>query len=139
MKLMVTFKGKLLKALEFLPGIYVRKPKSEIWLMEPRSTNAIWYDSKLGRWIFGSYEDLLDDFGNPKIWIYSEDDVAGPQVATNWKYRRGRPIGSDDILVNSLVDSGILIHSYIMRFKFTGFPEIIALKSNITCYNLNIS
>ena len=113
---MVTLKGELLNALEFLAGIYIRKPnaKNEIWLKKPESgrssTVAIWYDSKLGRWIFGSYDNLLDEFGSPKTWIYSEDDVAGPQVATNWKYKHGRPIESDDILVHSLVDSGTLIH-----------------------------
>ena len=108
LKLMVTLKGELLNALGFMAGIYIRNPncKNEIWFQDS-ANNAFWYDSKLGRWIFGSIDEY---FGSPKTWIYSEDDVTDPQVATNWKYRRGGLIESDDILVNTLVESGTLIY-----------------------------
>ena len=105
LKLIVTLKGELSNALGFLAGIYIRNPSSrnKIWLKDSGNI-AIWYDSKLGRWIFGSH----DDFGSPKTWIYSEDDVPGPQAATNWKYRLGRAIESDNILVHSLLESGTI-------------------------------
>ena len=105
MQLIVAFKGKLKAALKFLPGTYTRTPNDEyenFWAFDSGST-AIWYDSKLGRWIFGRL-DL--DSGPPKTWIYSEDDVTSPQVATNWKSRHGRHIESDNILVQRLVESG---------------------------------
>ena len=132
---MVTLKGELLNALEFLAGIYIRNPSSrnKIWLKDSGNI-AIWYDSKLGRWIFGSH----DDFGSPKTWIYSEDDVPGPQAATNWKYRLGRAIKSDNILVHSLVESGTLINKQC-NINSPAFPKIItAIKSHMTCYDLNL-
>ena len=102
---MVTLYGELLNALGFMAGIYIHNPncRNEIWFQDS-GNNAIWYNSKLGRWIFGSHGS------SPKTWIYSEDDVTDPEVATNWKYRRGRLIESDDILVYSLLESGTLIH-----------------------------
>ena len=111
--MLVAFKGKLKAALKFLPGLYTRTPNAEyekFW--EAPTHAALWYDSKLGRWIFGS-EPWIDEFGDEhgetKTWIYSEDDGISPQVVTNWKYRKGRPIESDDILVQRLVESGTQI------------------------------
>ena len=101
MKLIVTFKGKLKAALKFLPGNYIRESNTEyekFWA-QGGGTNSIWYDSQLRRWIFG------DDIDS-KTWLYSEDDVAGPQLVKNWKYRQGRQIESEDILFYRPVDSG---------------------------------
>ena len=110
-----------------MAGIYIRNPncKNEIWFQDS-GNNAIWYDSKSGRWIFGSTKASS---GSPKTWIYSEDDVTAPQEATNWKYRRGKLIESDEILVLSLTESGTPAFSKI----------ITALKSQKTCYNLKLN
>ena len=107
--------------------IFVRNPncKNKIWFQDS-GNNAIWYDSKSGRWLFGSTK--ASD-GSPKTWIYSEDNVTAPQEATNWKYRRGKLIESDDILVHSLTESGTPAFSKI----------ITALKSQKTCYNLKLN
>ena len=107
MKLIVTFKAELKAALKFLPGNYIREPNDEyekFWFQSPIGGNAIWYDSQLGRWIFGN--DIRKN-----IWLYSEDDVAGPQLVTNWKYRQGRQIESDEILIHSPVDSGNIYYT----------------------------
>ena len=112
LKLIVTLNGKLREDMSFLKGIYIRglyrgpNAEYENWLQDGYGgSNNIWYDRKLGRWIFGKLNDD-GDFGSSKTWMYSEDDVSCPQLATNWKYRQGRLIESDDILVNSLVESG---------------------------------
>ena len=123
LKLIVTLNGKLREDMSFLKGIYIRRlyrglnAEYENWRQND-GFNSIWYDKKVGRWSFGRYDDNLGydnddqayDFGSYKTWIYSDDDVSCPQKATNWKYRQGRPIESDDILVNSLVESGMYIN-----------------------------
>ena len=112
--MLVAFKGKLKAAVKFLPGLYIRTPNAEyekFWEAQPHEVN-LWYDSKLGRWIFGSepwIDESGEEHGETKTWIYSEDDVISPQVVTNWKYRKGRQIESDDILVQRIVESGTQI------------------------------
>ena len=108
MKLIVTFKGKLKAALKFLPGNYIRESNTEYekYWAHDETGNGIWYDSQLKRWIFGI--DM-----ESKTWLYSEDDAAGPQLVKNWKYRKGRQIESEDILIHRTVDSGKYI-LYIM-------------------------
>ena len=108
MKLIVTLKGELKVALPSIAGIYNRGPNAEYenWLQVP-GTNAIWYDKKYGGWNIG----LQDDLGSStKILMYTPDDVAGPQIATNWKYdlgiNDGRAIESNDIFVESYIESG---------------------------------
>ena len=116
--MIVTLEGELKIALPSLAGIYVRQSNGEHnfshWLQDP-GTNAIWYDRKLGGWNFGSQEYL----GSTKTYIYTEDDVPGPQIATNWNYDDGRQIESDDILVDAI---GRYIHNKIIDklsfFKF---------------------
>ena len=124
MKLIVSFKGKLKAALKFLPGNYFRESNTEyekFW-HQGIGVNAIWYDSQLGRWIFGTH------IPSTKTWLYSEDDVAGPQLVTNWKYRQGRQVESDDILIHRTVDSGKYVLYIMIKFvyseKATKFCEI---------------
>ena len=104
MKLIVTLKGELKVALPSIAGIYNRGPNAEYenWLQVP-GTNAIWYDKKYGGWNIG----LQNDLGSTKTLMYTPDEVAGPQVATNWEYDDGRLIESNDILVDSYAESGI--------------------------------
>ena len=115
MKLIVSFKGKLKAALKFLPGNYIRESNTKYkkYWAQDIGVNAIWYDSQLGRWIFGNEIES-------KTWLYSKDDAAGPQLVTNWKYRQGRQIESDDILIHSPVDSGKyckVVSSRLSRFS----------------------
>ena len=107
MKLIVTLKGEAKNAQSSVVGTYVLEPKPENskphWLQYDGS-NAIWYDSKYGDWNIGSQDNL----GSDKAKIYSDDDVAGPQVATTWQYYNGKQfIASDDILVDTFVEPGI--------------------------------
>ena len=103
LKLIVNLKGKLKDALSTVEGIYIHGPNTgyENWLQEP-GKNAIWYNNEARGWLFGSKDDL----GSEKTWFYSMDDVAGPQAAREWEYDDSRPINSDDILVQSLKESG---------------------------------
>ena len=107
--MIITFKGKLKAALSVLTGIYTRYAKDKFWVQKIGGA-VIRYDSKLGRWNFtGTHfrnSTTEEFFSTYKTWIYSEDHVAGPQLATNWKYDDGRKIESDDILVDSLEESG---------------------------------
>ena len=86
-----------------MAGIYIRQSNGEHnfshWLQN-LGNNAIWYDDigRLGGWNFGSQENL----GGTKTYIYTLDDVADPQIATNWNYDDGRRIESDDILVDAI-------------------------------------
>ena len=103
LKLIVKLKGKLKVALSTVEGIYIHGPNTgyENWLQEP-GKNAIWYNNEARGWLFGSKDDL----GSEKTWFYSLDDAAGPQAARGWEYDDGRPINFDDILVQSLKESG---------------------------------
>ena len=104
--MIVTLGRKLKAALKLLPGTYFREFNAEYEKFWEHGGDAIWYDSHLGRWIFGNYID-------PITWLYSEDDVIAPQLVTNWKNRQGRQIESDDILIHHPIDSGKYI-LYIM-------------------------
>ena len=110
-----------------MAGIYTREPNTtnEIWLQDP-GTNAIWPsdEPKVG-WNFGSKHDRNTIY----TIFYSHDDVAGPQLATNWEYddtisgakwngdkwyagKKGyQHIESDDISVNSLGELGTYINT----------------------------
>ena len=104
-----------------MAGIYIRQSDNvndfSHWLQDP-GTNAIWYDREFGGWNFGSQDDL----GSSQTWIYTEDEVAGPQIATNWNYdpdyNDGRQIESDDILVDAVVEPvvepGTYLHNKII-------------------------
>ena len=89
-----------------MAGIYVLGPdlvngKSH-WLQDPGS-NAIWYDKRFENWKIGS------NLGSSSASIISYDDVAGPQVATTWKYYNKKWIAflpSDDIFVDTFVEPG---------------------------------
>ena len=100
---------ELKKALPSLAGIYISQSNVEHdfshWLQDPGtnySTNAIWYLEDYRAWAIGLQEDL----GSAKNLVFTQDDVAGPQGATNWYYEDNRPIESNDILVDSYVESG---------------------------------
>ena len=98
-KLIVTLKGEAKVTQSSRAGIYVLGPdlvnKRLHWLQDPGS-NSIWYDDKNENWMIGSQNDLGTITGG----IYSYNDVAGPQLATTWKYYGDdKWITSDDILV----------------------------------------
>ena len=105
-KLNVTLKGEAKVAQSSKAGIYTLGPdlvngKSH-WLQDPGS-NAIWYDKRFENWKIGS------NLGSSSASIISYDDVAGPQVATTWKYYNKEWIAflpSDDIFVDTFVEPG---------------------------------
>ena len=104
-KLIVTLKGEAKVAQSSRAGIYVLGPdlvngKSH-WLQDPGS-NSIWYDDKKGTWNIATQNDLGSDYA----YIYSDNDVAGPQVATTWHYYDNKWITSDDILVDTFAKTG---------------------------------
>ena len=106
LKLVVTAKGEAKNTQFSRAGIYLLGPNpvngKPHWLQNSSSSNAIWYDDKNGDWNIGPIKNL----GTDKAKIYSPDDVAGPQVATTWKYRNKKWITSDDILVDTFVEPG---------------------------------
>ena len=104
-KLIVTLKGEAKVAQSSMAGIYVLGPdlvngKSH-WLQDPGS-NSIWYYDKKGTWNIGTQNSL----GSEKASIYSNNDVAGPQVAKTWHYIDDKWITSDGILVDTFVEPG---------------------------------
>ena len=107
-----------------MAGIYTRGPNTtyEIWLQDS-GASAIWpSDEPEVGWNFGFKH-------NRNIWFSSHDDVAGPQLATNWEFddtvsgakwegdnwyagkKIYQKIESDDISVNSLEESGTYINT----------------------------
>ena len=104
-KLIVTLKGEAKVAQSSMAGIYVLGPdlvnRRLHWLQDPGS-NSIWYDDKKGTWNIATQNDLGSDYA----YIYSDNDVAGPQVATTWHYYDNKWITSDDILVDTFVEPG---------------------------------
>ena len=105
--MIVTLKGEAKNAQSSVAGTYILEPKPENgkshWL-QTNGSNAIWYDSKYGDWNIGSQDNL----GSDQALVYSDDDVASPQVATAWQYDDGKQqfIVSDDILVDTFVEPG---------------------------------
>ena len=59
--------------------------------------NAIWKDKIFLSWNLGPSSELTHL--NGLVRIHTEDNVAAPQLATNWKYINGTQIKSDDISV----------------------------------------
>ena len=105
-KLIVTLKGEAKVAQSSMAGIYVLGPdlvnRRLHWLQDPGS-NSIWYDDKNENWMIGPKKNLRSSIGS----IHSKNDVAGPQLATTWKYYDGEGwITSDDILVDTFVEPG---------------------------------
>ena len=104
-KLIVTLNGGAKVAQSSMAGIYVLGPdlvngKSH-WLQDPGS-NSIWYNDKKGTWNIATQNYL----GSEKAYIYSDNDVAGPQVAKTWRYLNNKWITSDNILVDTFVEPG---------------------------------
>ena len=79
-----------------MAGTYILGPdkvnQRSHWLQDP-GTNAIWYYK--GNWNIADHRYL----GSNQAWIYSPEDVAGPQEATTWKYYDRKWIKSKDIFV----------------------------------------
>ena len=96
LKLIIMLKGELKAAFPSVPGIYIRGPNSKYqnWWFQDPGTSAIWYDFDYGGWNIGSQDDL----GTSKTWFYALDG-AGPEIAKTWEYDDGRPIKSDDIVI----------------------------------------
>ena len=96
----VELKGEAKDAQGSKAGLYILGPNEvngkSHWLQDS-GTNAIWYDKANGNWNIGDQ----DNIGSTVSSIYTSEDVAGPQEATNWQYHSGggKWITSDDILV----------------------------------------
>ena len=105
-KLIVTLKGEAKVAQSSMAGIYILghdlvNGKSH-WLQDPGS-NSIWYNDKKGTWNIATQNYL----GSERAYIYSyNNDAAGPQVVTTWRYYDNKWITSDDILVDTFVEPG---------------------------------
>ena len=97
--MVVKLKGKAKDAHSSRTGIYILGPNlvngKSHWLQNP-GTNAIWYFKD--HWNIGDHRNL----GSDKTWIFSPEDVAGPQEATTWKYYNDKWITSKDIFVEVL-------------------------------------
>ena len=99
-----------------MTGIYIRQSNVEHdfshWLQDP-GTNAIWYYKSYKTWAIG----FQDDIGSSDTLLYTPvKKLAGPQIATIWKYDNGTKIESDDILVDAIVEPGTFwyIHNIII-------------------------
>ena len=103
--MIVTAKGEAKDTQSSRAGIYVLGPNpvngKPHWLQNS-SSNSIWYDDKKGNWNIAHQDNLGSGIGG----IYSNNDVAGPQVATTWHYYDNKWITSDDILVDTFVEPG---------------------------------
>ena len=79
------------------------------WLQD-RGSNAIWHLKDRKAWVIGFQEDL----GGLRAFMGSDDEVAGPQEATNWNYYNEPKkwiTTSDDILVDSFDKPGAYLHN----------------------------
>ena len=96
LNLVVKLKGGAKDAQSSMAGIYILGPKmvhgKSHWLQDS-GTNAIWYYK--GNWNIADHRYL----GSNQAFIYSPEDVAGPQEATTWKYYNRKWIISKDIFV----------------------------------------
>ena len=103
--MIVTLKGDVKDALSSRAGIYVLGPNKingkSHWLQD-LGTNAIWHDKVNGNWNIGS----LNGLGGTGAWITTQQDGAGPQEATTWKYFNDKWTTSDDIFVDTFVEPG---------------------------------
>ena len=108
--MIVTLKGEAKDAHSGMAGIYILGPNmvngKSHWLQNP-GTNAIWYTKEKRHWHIADQVHL----GNDRAWIFSSEDVAGPQEATTWEYYDDKWIISDDILVDTYAEPGM---SYII-------------------------
>ena len=109
-KLIVTLKGEAKDAQSSSAGMYVLGPNpvngKPHWLQDPGS-NAIWNLKNSKFWLIGLQDDLG---GSRSVSIFSTDEVASPQEATNWQYYDGKEwITSDDIFVDTFVKPGAYI------------------------------
>ena len=101
MNLVVKLIGGAKDAQSSMAGTYILGPdkvnQRSHWLQDP-GTNAIWYYK--GNWNIADHRYL----GNSQAWIFSPEDVAGPQEATTWKYYNRKWIRSKDIFVEGTKD-----------------------------------
>ena len=96
LNLVVKLKGGAKDAQSSVAGTYILGPgmvKGKSHWLQDSGTNAIWYYK--GNW---NIADRLY-LGSNQAWIYSPEDVAGPQEATTWKYYNRKWIKSKDIFV----------------------------------------
>ena len=104
LKLTVELKREAKDAQSTKAGLYILGPnevnEKSHWLQDS-GTNSIWYDKPNGDWNIGPQ----DSIGNSSvgIFMYTTEDVAGPQEAKVWKYgNNGKWFTSEeDILVDT--------------------------------------
>ena len=108
LKLVVTLKGEAKKAQSSRAGIYVLATEmvngKSHWLQDT-GDSAIWYDKENKDWNIG----LQNEVGSPiPAGLYTNEDVAGPQKATTWKYLDdGKWLTSDNgTSVDTFVETG---------------------------------
>ena len=99
----VKLKGEAKDAQGSKAGLYILGPNEvngkSHWLQDS-GTVAMWYDKTSGNWNIGPQNKI----GSELSFIYTSEDVAGPQEATTWQYHigGGKWIKSDDdILVDA--------------------------------------
>ena len=101
LKLTVELKEEAKEKQSIRAGIYSLGPSTvngkSHWLQDS-GTGAIWYDKPQGNWNIGNQGSI----GSDQASIFTDEDVAGPQEAKEWKYlNSGKWLKSDDILVDT--------------------------------------
>ena len=104
----VKLKGKVKDAQHSKQGLYslgLNEVNGKSHWLQDSGTNAIWYHN--GDWNIGIQERIG---GSKQIALCTNEDVAGPQEATTWKYiSDDKWITSDDILVDTF-KPGMYVH-----------------------------
>ena len=108
-KLTVELKGEAKDAQSSRAGTYVLGPNTvngkSHWL-QVSGKNAIWYETEFRNWAIG----LQDNIGSKKAYIYTPEDVTGPQEAKEWKYYNdAKWFKSDDILVDTFEQGKLIV------------------------------
>ena len=110
--LVVKLKGGAKDAQSSRAGTYILGPNmirgKPHWIQNP-GTNAIWYYK--GNWNIADHRYL----GSNQAFIYSPEDVAGPQEAKAWRYYNRKWIISKDIFVEG-TKTNILKKSKVFVF-----------------------
>ena len=108
LKLTVELKGEAKGAQSTKAGLYILGPNTvngkSHWLQDS-GIHAIWYDTPNGDWNIGTQDSIGNSTAH--IFLYTTEDVAGPQEAKVWKYGKDGKwiISEEDILVDTFEPS----------------------------------
>ena len=130
LKLTVELKGKPKDFQGTRAGLYILGPNEvngkSHWLQDS-GTNAIWHDKPNGDWNIGTQDDIGNS--SASVFIYTTEDVAGPQKAKVWKYgKSGKWIISDDILVETpgmYINMMRIIWVFLKTDMYFHLPELV--------------